>query len=200
MGGATVHPRRIAAAPLGRGGLQAAFEAGVTADDWRERGLTSGAHELRLTAANIVLARTEVALQTIEPALEWPGSVGPRPAPDPLAGTGSDPRDQILPVRSACAEPIFRTPPVLRAVVWRGNDPDTPDDDVFEPVASVFPGWPFLIEARFAPGEAAEASYVVTVAGIGGVKVHRTDRDPQVFRSAIVTVQRPAAAEGVGRR
>lgn len=194
LGGAVVHPHRIAAAPVGRGSTGAALRVGLDAYDWRDAGLSSGAHEFRLTAAGVVLSRADVALQTIEPALQWPAEIAPRPVPDALAGDGGEPSDNILPPSSVCAPPEFRTPPVLRAVIWRGGDPESLDDDVYEPTDGVFPGWPFFIEARFAPGEAADAVYVVTVEGVGGVRVYRTERDPLVFRSDMVTVQRAASA------
>jgi hypothetical protein len=92
-----------------------------------------------------------------------------------------------MPSAADCGpNPPGRTPE-LQAVVWIGGDPETPDDDVYEPVDRVFPGYPFLIEARFEDPPGQE-TYEIEVDNGPRILVERTE-DPGLYRSEILTIQ-----------
>ncbi len=92
-----------------------------------------------------------------------------------------------MPSEADCGPNPPSRAPLLQAVVWQGGDPDTPDDDIYEPVEAVFPGFPFFLEAQFDDPPGAERYEIETSTG-AVVIVERTG-DPRVYRSEILTIQ-----------
>ena len=92
-----------------------------------------------------------------------------------------------MPSEAECGPNPPDRAPQLQAVIWIGGDPETPDDDIYERVDAVFPGYPFFIEAHFEdpPGE---ERYEIDVSTGTPVVVERT-ADPRIFRSEILTIQ-----------
>ncbi|MEO8558780.1 MAG: hypothetical protein ABI439_06935 [Rhodospirillales bacterium] len=74
-----------------------------------------------------------------------------------------------------------RSRPKLTITEWFGGDPDTDNDDRYVAVSQMFPGFPYVVEARFTEAQSAE-SYTVAGPGNAAIVVKRT-ADPLVYRS-----------------
>lgn len=86
---------------------------------------------------------------------------------------------------SQCADPVFETPPVLQIVNWLQGEPEDYDDDDYRPVDSVWPGYPYLLQATFTETP-AEDSYLVKVDGQRQVEIFRSQENLKVYRSQTI--------------
>jgi len=112
--------------------------------------------------------------------------------PQPAIDAASTMVDYLLPsvwmpTAEQCGPNAPDRAPRLRAVVWIGGDSDTLSDDVYEPVETVFPGYPFFIEAHYDEPPGRER-YAIEVSNGRRLEVSRTE-DPHVYRSDVLTIQ-----------
>ena len=90
------------------------------------------------------------------------------------------------PPREDCVEPVFETPPRLSIVNYWPHDLDTFEDDEYRLAEQIWPGYPYFVQADFktAPPENA---YRVKVDGERRIRITRSEEDPRIYRSDVIT-------------
>ena len=104
--------------------------------------------------------------------------------------------DAWLMPKDACEDPVFPKPPELSVVKVIGDNPYDIAEDRFVPAKDVFPGHPYMVEAKFKQAPADDV-YRIKVDGERKIRVFRT-RDPKVYRSDVVTFL-PGKASPAGK-
>ena len=181
-GGAWAPPRLIAEIEVPASVSPVELEV----DEYEVRDM--GDYEFRLLVGPLVLARVPFRVRSDERPKEWPPELGRYGGPLDLPGPSDldrQPEAWLLP-RDVCAEPEFAKPPTFRIVLWRGGDPESLEDDEYEPASAIHPGFPFLLEAVFEEAP-PDPTYRARVGPEARIALERTEV-PTLYRSGVLVL------------
>ena len=100
------------------------------------------------------------------------------------------------PPRADCIDPPDGITAKLAVVDYVPNDPDTLEDDEYVSAQQIWPGYPYVIQATFNQAP-PDHSYRLRVDGERRIRVYRSDDDPKIFRSDLITFD-PSDSNEVG--
>lgn len=143
-----------------------------------------GNFEIRLLdmTSGAFIAKADISLRD---PLAFGGATG-RIFDDWLAARGGTRGIEAwMPPKDACVDPVFDKPPKLEIVEWYPNDPKDMKDDEFKPAPIIWPGHPYIIQARFDAAPPDEI-YRVKVDGERRARVYRSIDNPRIYRSEVV--------------